>query len=59
VHARPGGGEPDASNLLWVAGLFDSTTRSFTLLTADAPPSLQWLHDRVPVLLDQVRRSEP
>lgn len=58
VHARPGcvagGTGLETGTLLWVAGLYDSTTRSFTLLTADAPPRLRWLHDRVPVLLDQV-----
>jgi len=37
-----------------VAGLFDDSTASFTLLTTDASPNLAWLHDRMPVLLDKV-----
>lgn len=57
VHAKSEGAEAGSEPLLWVAGLFDSVTCSFTLLTADAPPNLQWLHDRVPVLLDEVRPS--
>lgn len=43
--------------LLTMAGLFDVSTcdddlYSFTILTMESPKYLQWLHNRVPVILD-------
>ncbi|XP_077486235.1 abasic site processing protein HMCES-like [Amblyomma americanum] len=43
--------------LLTMAGIFDVSTSkdvlySFSILTMDAPRYLQWLHNRVPVILD-------
>ena len=52
VHRKGDGhGEP-----LWVAGLHESSRdgelETFTLITRDVDPCLDWLHDRMPVILD-------
>ena len=50
VHSAAEATDPEPP-LLWAAGLCDGAT--FTLLTTDAPARLAWLHDRMPVVLDE------
>ncbi|CAN8019041.1 unnamed protein product, partial [Ixodes persulcatus] len=56
AHQLMQGGQWAGPRLLTMAGLFDVSTceedlYSFTILTMDSPKYLQWLHDRVPVIL--------
>ncbi|XP_040078218.1 abasic site processing protein HMCES isoform X2 [Ixodes scapularis] len=56
AHQLMQGGQWAGPRLLTMAGLFDVSTceedlYSFTILTMNSPKYLQWLHDRVPVIL--------
>lgn len=50
MHSAAEATDPEPP-LLWAAGLCDGAT--FTLLTTDASARLAWLHDRMPVVLDE------
>ena len=62
-YVQHGGGEP-----LWCAGLYDVNAKvadgdeppleSFTLITRDAAQTIEWLHERQPVLLDAAALRE-